>query len=65
MIRDLFFGHCNHENVRQMEKRVWEHRCDKCNKLLYSKEEGDYCIVANKEFLITAQNDDALDPLLG
>ncbi len=38
------FGSCDHGKVKKLERQTWEHKCDYCNKVLFSKEEVDYVV---------------------
>ncbi len=41
-IKMFFVKKCNHLVVKNSCRRVWENRCDCCNKVLFLKEDHDF-----------------------
>jgi len=56
-IKALLKKTCAHEKVRVTERKLWERRCDCCNKVLLNKDDIEFKIVNNSELKQYLLND--------
>jgi hypothetical protein len=52
ILKRIFQVNCEHDRVRTIERRTWEHRCDCCHKVLFNKEEHDFNITTTDKKLL-------------
>lgn len=44
ILKSIFLPSCDHVNIKKIDRKIVEYKCDCCAKVLYLKEETDFII---------------------